>query len=212
MKNMKKIISFIVLAIMVILPMGVHAAVSFDILCDPIDYESRTKTCDIMGYATDGSGLTKFTGTLELKNLSLKSFTAASPWVDASNGTSLNLSSTTSVTASSFKIATAVFDVSEDVSAESSCEIVLEPCTEVDGTTSCENNPIDVTPTYSCKVVNGTYYGKDGSVVTEEEYNSACVSNPQTGNFLPYVVIGAGIALAAIVFTVSRKNNKLYKI
>jgi hypothetical protein len=209
---MKKFISFAVLAIMVILPMNVRAALSFDIKCDAIDYTTRTKTCTISGGATSGSSLSTFTGTLELTNLTIKNITAASPWVDGSSGTSLKFTSSTNVSDSSFTIATIVFDVSENVSAESSCSIVLKPCVDEDGTTSCSSTAIDVTPTYSCKVVNGTYYGKDGSVVTEEEYNSACVSNPQTGNFLPYVVIATGIALAAIVFTVSRKNNKLYRI
>lgn len=38
------------------------------------------------------------------------------------------------------------------------------------------------------------------------------IENPQTGNFVPYIVIIAGVALAVGVFTISRKNTKIYKI
>lgn len=36
--------------------------------------------------------------------------------------------------------------------------------------------------------------------------------NPKTGNVLPYAVIGVGMALAGVVYYVTRKNNKLYNI
>lgn len=38
------------------------------------------------------------------------------------------------------------------------------------------------------------------------------VSNPKTGNALPYAVIGAGIVIAGAVYYITRKNTKLYKI
>lgn len=38
------------------------------------------------------------------------------------------------------------------------------------------------------------------------------VKNPKTGNALPYAVIGAGIVIAGVVYYVTRKNTKLYKI
>ena len=38
------------------------------------------------------------------------------------------------------------------------------------------------------------------------------VTNPKTGNALPYAVIGAGIVIAGAVYYVTRKNTKLYKI
>lgn len=37
-------------------------------------------------------------------------------------------------------------------------------------------------------------------------------SNPKTGNALPYAVIGTGIVIAGVVYFVTRKNTKLYKI
>ena len=38
------------------------------------------------------------------------------------------------------------------------------------------------------------------------------VTNPKTGNALPYAVIGAGIVIAGAVYYVTRKNTKLCKI
>lgn len=38
------------------------------------------------------------------------------------------------------------------------------------------------------------------------------VKNPGTGKALPYAVIGAGIVIAGVVYYVTRKNTKLYKI
>jgi hypothetical protein len=210
---MKKLISLVVFAIMVVLPISVKASgVSYGISCDVMDETTRTKTCEIYGTSTGSSSVTSFQATLGLTNVSVKTITAAAPWVSSSSGTNLVFKSSTAVSGTNFKIATIVFDVAEGTTSESNCKIELNVCSDANGEFTCEEETVTATPTYSCKVVNGTYYGSDGSVVTEEEYNSACVSNPQTGNFLPYAVIAAGVVLAIAVFTVSRKNNKLYKI
>lgn len=36
--------------------------------------------------------------------------------------------------------------------------------------------------------------------------------NVKTGNFVPYIVIGSGIAIAGAVYYVTRRNNKFYRI
>lgn len=209
---MKRVIGLIVLAMMVVLPMKVNAALDFSgFTCDDKVTESDgsvTKTCYIIGKATNGSSISKFTGTLTLQNMSIKSITASNPWTNESNGTSLLFTSPSNVSDSTFTIATIVFTV--DNTAEK-CAVQLIPCYDENGTYGC-GNTVEVTESYVCKVVNGTYYGKDGSVVTADVYAEECVSNPQTGNFVPYIVIVAGIALAVGTFTISRKNTKLYKI
>lgn len=209
---MKKVIGLIVLAMMVVLPMSVNAALDFSgFKCDDkvtAADGSVTKTCYIIGKATNGSSLSKFSGTLTLQNMSIKSITASSPWTNESNGTSLSFSASTNVSSDSFTIATIVFNV--DNAAEK-CAVQLVPCYDENGNYGC-GNTIEVTESYTCKVVNGKYYGKNGTEVTAEVYEAECVNNPQTGNFVPYVVIIAGIALAVGVFTISRKNTKLYKI
>lgn len=209
---MKKVIGLIVLAMMVVIPMRVNAALDFSgFKCDDkvtASDGSVTKTCYIIGKATNGSSISKFTGTLTLQNMSIKSITASDPWTDASNGTSLAFNASTNVSSSNFTIATIVFNV--DNAAEK-CAVQLVPCYDENGTYGC-GNTVDVTESYTCKVVNGKYYGKNGTEVTADVYEAECVNNPQTGSFVPYVVIVAGIALAVGVFTISRKNTKLYKI
>ena len=209
---MKRVLGLIVLAMMVVLPMKVNAALDFSgFKCDDKVTESDgtvTKTCYIVGKATGNSAITDFTATLTLQNMTLLSATPTSPWQDnGSSGTNLKFKSDTSVSGATFTIATLKFKV--DNTAEK-CAVQLIPC-YTDGTYSC-GNVVQVTEQQICKVVNGKYYGKDGSEVTADVYTEQCVTNPQTGNFVPYVVIIAGIALAVGVFTISRKNTKLYKI
>ena len=209
---MKRVLGLIVLAMMVVLPMKVHAALDFSgFYCDDKVEAADgtvTKTCYIVGKATNGSSISKFTGTLTLQNMSIKTITASNPWTNNSTGTNLEFNSTTAVSSSSFTIATIVFTV--DNKAEK-CAVQLVPCYDEDGKYGCGNS-VNVTEEHICKVVDGKYYGKDGSEVTADVYAEQCVSNPQTGSFVPYVVIIAGIALAVGVFTISRKNTKLYKI
>ena len=207
---MKKVISLLVLAIMVIIPMKTNAALDFSgFKCDAAVKGSdgnTTETCYIIGKATNGSSISRFTATLTLTEMSIKSITASSPWTDYSNGTNLSFTASSSVTSDNFTIATIVFNV-----LGPNCKVAFKPCYTEDGKYGC-GDPVETGDKPKCKIVNGTYYGKDGSVVTSAVYNSQCVSNPQTGNFLPYVVIIAGLSLAISVYTISRKNTKLYKI
>lgn len=209
---MKRVIGLIVLAMMIILPMRVHAALDFSgFRCDDkvtASDGSVTKTCYIVGKATNGSSISNFTAQLTLQNMSIKSITASSPWTNESTGTNLKFTSSTNVSSDNFTIATIVFNV--DNTAEK-CAVQFIPCYDENGTFGC-GNTVDVTESYVCKVVNGKYYGKNGTEVTKEVYEAECMNNPQTGSFVPYVVIIAGIALAVGVFTISRKNTKLYKI
>lgn len=211
---MKKFICIIVFAMMIILPMSVNAEIGIKYNCDEDKVTqsdgTETLTCYITGMTTNGSTISQFTGTLNLVNLSIKSITASSPWTDYSVGTNLSLRASSSVSSASFTIATIVYTVTNDNPAEK-CYSGLRPCYDENGTIGC-GDPIEVSESYTCKIVDGTYYGKNGNVVTEAVYNSECVKNPQTGNFVPYVVIAAGIFLAVVVFNVSRKNNALYKI
>ncbi len=208
---MKKVISLIVLAIMVILPIKVNAAYSFEF--KEIAEDDTTLTTEISVTITDSSTLSQIGGTLNMHHVTLGSVTMVdSSWANQSSGNTLLFKASSNVGAGTYKIATVVFNKDGNATATDPCYVNWTPCTDETGSFVCGNTPIEITETYVCKVVDGKYYGKNGTVVTEDVYNSECVSNPQTGNFLPYVVIASGIALAAIVFTVSRKNNKLYKI
>lgn len=205
---MKRVIGIIVLAMMVILPMRVNAASGeyiFDCTPQPEDTSvAWTRTCTISA-KLNGASITRFNGELKMgSKVSIKSVTASSPWTHTGTvGSFVNFTSPTSMTGN-FTIATIVFDVEGGVGSNEDCSVYLTPCVDENGTYSCVN-PV-------CKIVGGTYYGKDGNEVTQEVYEAECMNNPQTGSFVPYVVIIAGVALAVGVFTISRKNTKLYKI
>lgn len=223
---MKKVIGLIVLAMMVVLPMSVKADIIFEesvknpnkglpgskdgFYCDAIDKTTNTKTCYIVGRLTGGSTISSFSGTLEMHYLTLKSITPSSPWTNESVGTNLKFTASSPVSSAQFTIATLVFDVAPDY-VPNGCYVNLSPCYDENGNYGC-GNKITVEESYTCRVVGGKYYGKNGNEVTEAVYNAECVSNPQTGSSMPYLVIVAGIVLAVGVFTISRKNTKLYKI
>lgn len=77
----------------------------------------------------------------------------------------------------------------------------------------------------NCSVnVPGVYFDDNGNVITEEEYNQVCgnttitpddpndIPNSQTGSVVPYVAIGGGVVAIVVVYLLSRKSNKVYKI
>lgn len=66
--------------------------------------------------------------------------------------------------------------------------------------------------TNKCKVNNGIYYGKNGTEVTEEVYNKECISNPQTGSFMPITLFVMGIFISLTILVKTFRSNKFYKI
>ncbi len=208
---MKKVIGLIALALMIILPTKVYADYSFEF--KEVAETDTTLTTEISVTITGSSTLSQIGGTLTMKHVTLGTVTmASSTWQNASSGNMLAFKASSNVGAGTYKIATIVFNKDGSATVTDPCYVNWTPCTDETGSFVCGSTPIEVKEPTTCKVVDGKYYGKNGQEVTEAVYNSECVSNPQTGNFVPYVVILAGIALAVIVFTVSRKNNKLYKI
>lgn len=63
----------------------------------------------------------------------------------------------------------------------------------------------------TCVVENGTYYDKNGNIVTEEEYNKQC-NPPETGSFASYAVLAAGAFIALSAITIAKKHNKFYRV
>ena len=57
---------------------------------------------------------------------------------------------------------------------------------------------------------NIKYYGKDGSVVTKEQYEKDCV--PSTGGWASYAVLAAGAFIALSAITIAKKHNKFYQV
>ena len=64
----------------------------------------------------------------------------------------------------------------------------------------------------TCKVENNNYC-LDANECTKEKYESECVpQNPQTGNFVPYVVVLMGFGVAGAFYFVTRKKAKIYNV
>lgn len=207
---MKKVIGLIVMAMMIVLPMGVHAA-SFSSEIYPIAEDESGATYEVTFTIGSGTKFTQIGGTLELIGVSLESITTDnSALVNESSGTNLLFNSASGgvLAPGTYKFTVVVKKIDP-----ANCSVKWTPCTIDEGqnTPICDYKP--VVPTKAiCKIVGNKYFGKNGTEVTKEVYESECINNPKTGNFMPYIVLGAGIMLAVVVFTVSRKNNKLYKI
>jgi len=219
---MKKLLGLIVLAIMVILPMNVNAAVGGSIECTkdaalttPVGNYTHSKTCKIKA-TVSGTSINSFLARFNFDNSIIK-INAVNPsgaWgqpttTAITGGVELTFKASNSLSADS-DVALVTFYIDKS-DPNKDCTIKFTPCFDENGNNKCGEEVI-ITETPKCKVENGTYYGKDGSVVTKETYDAECTENKKTGSFMPYAVIASGIALAVIVYTVSRKNNKLYKI
>lgn len=220
---MKKLFGLIVLAIMVILPMSVNAATiggsincgSDTKLATPVGNYTHSKTCSIKATVSEAS-INTFLASFKYDSsiIKINAVTPSGVWGEPSSSTTTTGVALTFKTSSSVAtdsdVATVVFYIDKS-DPNKDCTIKFTPCYDENGTNKC-GEEIIVTETPKCKIENGKYYGKDGSVVTKEVYEEECQGNKQTGSFMPYAVIASGIALAVIVYTVSRKNNKLYKI
>lgn len=223
---MKKVIGLIVLAMVVILPIKANAA-EFRVYMDCpttsdgklditwADSEKLTGaiTCQVKADLTSGASLKEMKLTItptDPKIVSVRSAKGSGTWAATvtpkTSEYEVAFTSTQAASGSVVTIGSVVIDVKK-AAVTDNCDFSYTPCVG----SSCFDKVI-IEEKYTCKIVNGTYYGKNGNVVTEEVYNAECVTNPQTGNFVPYALIAAGIALAIGVFTISRKNTKLYKI
>ena len=75
-----------------------------------------------------------------------------------------------------------------------------------------------------CSVsIPGYYFDDNGNSITQEEYNQVCSNtstdnpddipnSPDTGSVVPYIAIGGGLVAIVVVYLLSRKSNKVYKI
>ena len=61
-----------------------------------------------------------------------------------------------------------------------------------------------------CREENGKYYGKDGVEVTKEQFEKECI--PKTGSFASYAVLAAGALIALSAITIAKKHNKFYRV
>ncbi len=168
--------------------------------------------------------LTEYKAHIELENsdFTYKSFTKASGWSGtvakstSGNGIDIDLTSTKGVTGrTNTPIVTLTLSVADSSDSTKECLITMTNLmdTEPEPTEPAPKDP-EPAETPKCEVVDGKYYDTNGNQVSKEAYDAACTTaeNPQTGSFLPYTIIIAGVAIAGGLYLVTKKNNKIYKM
>ena len=160
---MRKLFLVFLMVVAVFAPISVNAAVDFTgYYCDPKqDLGDGTfyMTCHIVVTSTEE--INQVSGQLILTNVILESIKTYDDWT-SNNGLSSNVEFTASSGhTGTYTVADLLF--TGDLSAEE-CEASFMPDSAI-----YEEPEIHV-----CKIVDGTYYGEDGTVVTEEEYYEQC--------------------------------------
>lgn len=226
---MKKILGLTVIAFLISIVMPLNArALSAEIFASNASMTETTEggktfsikngndntTLYIGANVTEGS-LTELSAHVELANSNFtfsgdrSDYRLQTGWSgtitksETGNGIDINLSNSSGLT--SRKVIVSInLTVSENAASTDTCMITL----------SSVETPTTPTTTPKCRVVDGVYYDANGNEVSEEAYNAACTTaeNPQTGSFLPYTLIIAGIALAGWLYYVTKKNNKIYQV
>ena len=183
MKKYLKVLSFIALALFVILPITAKATVKTNFSCSEHkkDDQGRTyETCTLSVTTTAGESISSYEGELTLTNVTLDESSLAGSGAFSAVALGNTVSFTASTPQTGSTIAIGSFNVIVD-DTKSECSVVITPTS-----TDLDKAPVkvDVTP----------------------------VENPKTGSAVSYVAIGAGILLVAGAFVVSRRSTKMYKI
>ena len=183
MKKYLSLLSVLVIALVVILPITAKATVKTNFSCSEHkkDDQGRTyETCTLSVTTTAGESISSYEGELTLTNVTLDESTLTGSGAFSAVALGNTLSFTASTPQTGETIAIGSFNVIVD-DTKSECHVVLTP-TSAD----VDKSPVtvDVTP----------------------------VENPKTGSAVSYIAIGAGLLLIAGAYVVSRKNTKMYKI
>ncbi len=98
-------------------------------------------------------------------------------------------------------------EVSDSILSTETCKITITAIED-------EEKPEPTPTTPKCTVSNNKYYDANGNEVSKEQYEKSCnvKENPQTGSFLPFTIVIAGIAVAGGLYFVAKKNNKIYHV
>lgn len=223
---MKKGILGILLAIAVILPLNVHAADwggsvflsidenmsqttlnnnNGDLTCSKTE-DGSYQTCYIGIRVTSGTAKT-LSVEAELTNMTFDSFEELNGWsmkspTQSGNNITFEFSNRTGVEAgNTVLLAGVTFKV--DNTAED-CHLTLKKFADTEPDEPTPNTPP------ACRVEGGKYYCKNAQECTKAEYESQCV--PETGSFIPYLVVLIGIGIAGALYFITRKKAKIYNV
>ena len=241
---MKKILYVIMGLILVLVPIkGLALSADFSgYYCDSkedLGDGTFQMVCHIV--VNSSEEVSNITGTLILKNVTLKSIRTYDDWT-SNNGLALNVSFTAREGhVGTYTVADLVYVGSL---SDEECEASFMP----------DNISYEEPQNYVCMIVDDVYYGEDGSVVSLEEYYEQCcnytctviddeyyfdsqgnsvtyeemmedcsetditvdpnepIENPQTGINYGYIMLPIGIISIIVIIKVAKKNTKIYKI
>ena len=161
---MKKILLVAFTVFCLICVGNVNAAGKHIYECDEKTYIGNgdwEKVCYIKVQATHPSIIIGVSGTITVKNMELKKIETVSPWVNNSNGLNVKFTSATGLVGN-FTVAKITFSV-DNTAAECSTDFIPDPPT--------------IEKRY-CEIIDGYYYGSNGSLVTKEQYDQECGTTP----------------------------------
>ncbi len=179
---MKKFIAFMVMAIMVIIPLNVHAATGINYKCGEADSDGNI-TCTVT-YNVDTSAET-LTVTLTEQggaDVSAINLASGSDWTISSSN-EVNGVWTVILTSPGVSGEGDLFTFTYKASGEEDCKIVL----------ALGENKVDITPTTP-------------STPDKPE------ENKQTGSTLPYIALGAVVLIATGAYLATRNKSTMYRL
>ena len=219
---MKKKLFGLLAMLLVMIPMTVHAADwkgtvfgAEDENMNKTTLNGATITCPkstsgdtatwYIGLRVTSGTAKSFSVTATLTNMTYDSIDAMNGWtyttpVTSGNTITFNFSNRTGLTATNQVLVAKVTYKVNNRAQECGIKITSTNATEPD------------TP-QGCRVENNKYYCEDGAECSKAEYDEKCVpSNPQTGSFVPYLVVLGGLGVAGALYFTTRKKAKIYHV
>lgn len=163
-----------------------------------------TATCYIGVRVTSGTAKS-FSVTATLTNMSYDSIEAMNGWtyitpVTSGNNITFNFTNRTGLAATNQALVAKVTYKVNNRAQECGIRIT-------------SSNAEEPEAPKGCRVENNKYYCQDGEECSKAEYDEKCVpNNPQTGSFVPYVVVLGGLGVAGALYFTTRKKAKIYHV
>ena len=225
---MKKIIVILglVASFMLVMPMSAHAAAFVDNDGDGV-YENDS-TISVGRYGTIAAG--DFTWTYSDEEAGEKTWTISFDVTSGYNYVYFTLVPSF-ITIDSVSVSSGSnYVLANQASSSNGTTVFFESTsggklelTVVTTDTADEGCLLNISPlNLDCSVsIPGYYFDDNGKSITQEEYNQVCSNtdtpqdipnSPDTGSVVPYVAIGGGLMAIVIVYLLSKKSNKVFKI
>ncbi len=201
---MKKFYGLILLALLLIIPLGVHAEVE-EMFNSCTTGSDGSKTCSI-GAVTDSTSIIVSLTEEGGATIDETSIVSTGSWIVSSvtkSGSTYTFTITGTDTGE-----VDLFKFSYKPSGETDCRVLIDLDGKTESVTPDTPKNEEKTPTGKC-VYNKDGYFINGEAVTEEEYNNEC---PKTGVSLPFVAIGTIALLAGGAYVATKNKTKMYKI